>query len=118
MMVIHNKLTVKRKLNIKIILEFEESQMFKTDRAGERGNSSKRELKKLRRRNQSNSCEYKQKIDKKNLSNPKFLKRIKNFPSKPEDSSELLLTYSFFFLALRCYTNSPPMSHIPVTLAI
>lgn len=29
MMVIHNKLTVKRKLKVKIILEFEESQMFK-----------------------------------------------------------------------------------------
>lgn len=29
MMVIHDKLTVKGKLKVKIILEFEESQMFK-----------------------------------------------------------------------------------------
>lgn len=29
MMVIHDKLTVKRKLKVKIILEFDESQMFK-----------------------------------------------------------------------------------------
>lgn len=40
MMVIHNKLTVKRKLKVKIILEFEESQMFK-NRQGRR----ERELK-------------------------------------------------------------------------
>lgn len=54
MMVIYDKLTVKRKLKEKIILEFEESQMFKTREDRRERELKQKEIQKLRR-NQSNS---------------------------------------------------------------
>lgn len=71
MMVIYDKLTVKRKLKEKIILEFEESQMFKTREDRRERELKQKEIQKLRR-NQSNSWEYKQKKTDKKFIKPQI----------------------------------------------
>lgn len=96
MMVIHDKLTVKRKLKVKIILEFEESQMFKKREDRRERKLKQKGIKKIKKK-KSNSWEYKQKkLTKKIHQTPNSWNQLKKIPSKPENSSELFLTSSFF----------------------